>query len=100
MVRPSTALLRVGATALLVIVCSSVGNAQTCSVLHEFNGGAGFPFPLLALPDGRLLGTAASEGDFHAGNVFLLTPTGFGGFDYQTIYSFSLDSVGRFPWGV
>jgi hypothetical protein len=71
--------------------------ATSYDVLHSFSAESGFPQAnLLQGTDGKLYGTA-TRGGVGRGSVFVLTPTGTGGFDFATLHSFT-NSDGAYPY--
>ena len=83
--------------ALVVLVATTTGHAQTESVLHSFanDGTDGFePYATLIVDGkGNLYGTTSSGGAHNFGMVFKLTPTG----TEKVLYSFGGGADGAHP---
>jgi len=92
--------LTVGLAALTIAMLVTAANAQTETVLHNFqaNGADGFnPDAGVAVDAaGNVYGTTSGGGAFNFGTVYKVTPSG----TETVLHSFNADGVdGTFPFG-
>ncbi len=84
---------------LAIIAATSTAQAQSYTVIHNFQGGADGDEPNYGLTidaSGNLFGTTFS-GDFGTGTVYMLSP-GSSGWDLTPLYMFSGGSDGAAPY--
>jgi uncharacterized repeat protein (TIGR03803 family) len=78
------------------------GRTWTFRVIHAFtggrDGGSGSAGRMI-LRNGNLFGAATTGGTYGSGVVFGLTPRGVGEWHFRTIYSFTGQPDGSFPYG-
>jgi uncharacterized repeat protein (TIGR03803 family) len=86
------------AAGLLWCALSGIAAGQTSEVVHSFAASSGSALSLVEGTGGKLFGVSVSGGPAGWGEIYSLTPDGVGGFDYQTLYAFTGDVHGKFPW--
>ena len=86
------------ALSALLFIAARPAQAQTETVLWNFNGGDGaVPQSGLTSHEGNFYGTTYFGGIFGNGAVFELSPNGSGGWNETVLYSFTGGADGQYP---